>query len=119
MKQMPRFSPIRPDFMALSSQIKIEKKEGLLLEAESVKTQDDVADDNDFSPYRYYESDKILGKLYRAINEHEVFGEIKKHRMLSGNDASVLPELWTHVQRECRLLKWREHLAWARDIRDM
>lgn len=119
MKQMPKFSPIRPDFMALGHQVKIEKKEGLLLEAASVKTQDEENDNDDFTPYRYYESDKILGKLYRAINEHKVFSEIKKYRMLSGDNATVLPLLWAHVQGKCQQLKWRHHLVWAQGIRDM
>ena len=119
MKQMPKFSPIRPDFMSLGQKIKIEKKEGLLLEAAATKNPDEEDDDDDFTPYRYYESEKILGKLYRAIDEHEVFSEIKKHRMLSGHKVTVLDQLWVYVQKKSRLVDWRQHLSWAQDIREM
>jgi hypothetical protein len=119
MSRMPKFTPARPHFMAPGPHIKIEKKEGLLLE-ESSSVSHDNNEDDDFRRYRYYDTNKILGKLYWAIDEHEVFTEIKKHRRLeSGSRSTVLNEVWAYAQRKCQLYKWKEHIPWARDIRDM
>lgn len=119
MKQMPKFSPIRPDFMAMGNLVRVEKKEGLLLEASAPATQESSNDEDDFSPYRYYESDKILGKLYRAIDEHEIFDEIKRYRALSGDNSTVLRHVWAYVERKYRNLLWAEHLSWAHNLCDM
>ncbi|EKD15408.1 uncharacterized protein L3040_001776 [Drepanopeziza brunnea f. sp. 'multigermtubi'] len=119
MKKMPKFTPIRPDFMSMGNHVRMEKKEGLLLEATTLSTQDDNNDDDDFPAYRYYESDRILGKLYRAIDEHEVFSEIKKYRMLSRKTPSVLDRVWVHVHKKCWNLQWAQHVLWAQEIREM
>jgi len=85
---MPKFIPIRPDFMATGPNIKIEKKEGLLLEQSDIRAEHN--DEEDFTPYRYYESTKILGKLYRAIDEHDIFSDLHKYRMVSSKGKGLL-----------------------------
>jgi hypothetical protein len=120
MKLMPKFIPVRPDFMAQGPNIKIEKKEGLLVEQSSTQMPDERAEDEDFVPYRYYESQKILGKLFRAIDEHEIFSDLHKYRMPSSNsEKSLLDQLWSYVKKECRLVHWKQHLILAQEIRDM
>ncbi|KAI9825931.1 MAG: hypothetical protein M1819_000450 [Sarea resinae] len=119
MSRMPKFASVRPDFMAPGPNVKIEEKQGLLLEQTSLRTQDENNDDEDFTPYRYYESDKILGVLYRSIDEHEVFSELQKHRKLSRSLLNVMDQVWAYVQHKCALIQWRHYVAWARDIRDM
>ncbi|CZR68497.1 related to RNA-directed RNA polymerase [Phialocephala subalpina] len=118
MKLMPKFNPVRPDFMAPGPNIKIEKKEGLLLEQSQTHTQDVSNDDEDFTPYRYYESDKILGKLYRAIDEHQIFSDLHKYRMISSGSQPLLDRVWDHVARKCRLIQWHHHLTEAQEIRE-
>ncbi|KAE9375996.1 rna-dependent rna polymeras-like protein [Stipitochalara longipes BDJ] len=119
MKLMPRFIPVRPDFMAPGPNIKIEKKEGLLVEQSSIQRVDEQDEEEDFTPYRYYESTKILGKLFRAIDEHEIFSDLHSHRMTSDSGKLLLDELWTYVQQKCRLIHWNRHLNDAREIKDM
>lgn len=113
---MPRFTPVRPDFMAPGPSIKIEKKEGLLLEQASTQNKE-ANDDEDFSPYRYYKSDKILGTLYRAIDEHEIFSELHSHRLPPGSK-TLLDQLWTYVSRACQMIPWHQHIPEARVIMD-
>ncbi|KAI6710543.1 hypothetical protein JHW43_006926 [Diplocarpon mali] len=117
MKRMPKFAPVRPDFMAMGNIVRMEKKEGLQLEAKSLSTQDDN-DDDDFPAYRYYESHKILGQLYRAIDEHEVFSEIKKYRMLSTRTPSVLNRVWTHIHKKCWNLQWAHHVTYEYNLKN-
>jgi len=120
MKLMPRFNPVRPDFMAPGPNIKIEKKEGLLVEQSSTQAQDEPKDDDDdFTSYRYYPSTKILGKLYRAIDEHDIFSDLHKYRIAPNTTTTLLDRVWNHVSQKCRLIHWHHHLTEAQDIRDM
>jgi len=104
--------------MAPGPNIKIEKKEGLLLKENEIKTQNERNDDEDFTPYRYYESTKILGKLYRAIDEHDIFRDLHNYRMVSNGGKGLLDRVWQHVEHKCRLIHWRHRLNEAREIRD-
>jgi hypothetical protein len=120
MKLMPKFIPVRPDFMAPGPNIKIEKKEGLLVEQSSTRMPDEQNEDEDFVPYRYYESHKILGKLFRAIDEHEIFGDLHKYRIpSSSSEKSLLDQLWSRVKNKCKFIHWRQHLVEAQEIREM
>lgn len=90
---------------------------------ESIPTsQEDNNDDDDFKPYRYYESFKILGQLYRAIDEHKIFSDIKRHqRVESRSQSGVLEKVWAYATKRCKpySITWRGKLVWARDLRDM
>ncbi|KAH6704064.1 rna-dependent rna polymeras-like protein [Leptodontidium sp. MPI-SDFR-AT-0119] len=122
MSRLPRYNKWRPDFEAPGPHVKIEKQGGLSLEEVDDKDPDDQVDqDDDFSTYRYYESEKILGRLYRAIDEREIFEHIK-HRSLNpdiGSESTVIDSVWDHVQSKCKLFQYSHHLEWARDIRAM
>ncbi len=66
MSRLPKYNPWRPDFEAPGPHVRIEKHKGLSFDTPVDRERDD--EDEDFSAYRYYESEKILGKLYRYAN---------------------------------------------------
>jgi hypothetical protein len=120
---MPRYNTYRPDFMALGPHIAVQKNKPLSFDA---RPESKNGDDEDFEPYRYYESDKILGKLYRAIDEQEVFQSVQQRGLLHvnevdrirGRSSSVLKRVWAYVQYRCQGFQWDHHLERARGIRD-
>ncbi len=62
MNEMPRYSPYRPDFMAPGPHVNILKDKPISFE--NVQPEDgDIDEDEDTMVYKYYPSDKILGKL--------------------------------------------------------
>lgn len=67
-KQIPKAPRFRPDFMAPSASTKVEK--GIQRPVEMELPAIDL-------PYRYYESDRVLGKLYRAVDEDVFFRELE------------------------------------------
>jgi hypothetical protein len=80
---------------------------------------DDPDEDEEFTRYRYYASSRILGKLFRAIDEQKIFEEIQKHsRQITLHTSGVIASVWTYVQFKCKLIQWEHKLEWARDIRD-
>lgn len=122
MKKIPKVKPIRPDFMAPGPKIKIVNKEGLMLDQSDPLQDDEDEYDNeeeDFTPYKYYTSDKVLGKLFRAVDEHDIFSELHKYRMTSRENTNLLDELWHHVSRRTVMIQWHQHILEAQDLRDM
>ena len=126
MTKCPKYNMFRPDFMATGPRVKIEKDiklddVGLLREDEE---EDIIRDlDPDRKGYRYYESKKVLGTLYRAIDEQSFFAELQEQtERLSGAGASqktITERLWDYVQRQTNLIQWRHHQERARDIKEM
>lgn len=78
--------------------------------------------DPDAKSYRYYESDKILGKLYRAIDEKNFLAELQRRaRELETTDSleqTLIHRLWAYVQRQTHLVQWDHYRAWAREIKE-
>lgn len=71
---------------------------------------------------RYYESQKVLGKLYREIDEHKFFQAIQQQsRMPSinpGKTHSLADAVWDYVRDKTTLIEWQHYTAWARDVKD-
>lgn len=122
MSKLPKVSRYRPDFEAPGPHVIIEKSDGLTFEPEEYQDPGEPGDeDDDFTNYRYYESKKVIGKLYRAIDERKLFADIKQRaiRHGAGSESSVINAVWEDVQRRCLLIEWKHKLDWAREIRDM
>jgi hypothetical protein len=81
--------------------------------------QDDQ--DDNFPSYRYYESDRVIGKLFRAIDERQIFENIQNRALNEGitSESTVIGAVWDYVQSTCKLIQWKHLQAWAQDIRDM
>jgi len=62
MSEMPRIRPTKPDFLAPGPGVVV----GSQIELDESKTNDGLIGSN---RTRYYESEKILGQLYRAVDE--------------------------------------------------
>jgi hypothetical protein len=128
---MPRHNHYRPDFLAPGPHVAVQKDKLLSFDDRPEDNDgygdDDDDDDDDFSRHRFYQSDKILGKLYRSIDEREVFSGIQqqglsqhvnKANRARHSVSSVLEGVWTYVQRRCQAIQWEHHLDRARGIRD-
>ena len=119
---MPKYSNVKPDFQAPGPRVLIEKE----IKMEDME-QDDADDDFDESPFdtpkiRYYESKKILGKLYRAIDEHKFFKEIQRQSgSIDGprnQTQSLINKVWQYVQEATVLIEWKHYNEFARNVRD-
>ena len=104
--------------MAPGPHVKIEEKEVLL--HSSALAQEDDPDTDGPQPYRYYRSEKVLGELYRAIDEHAFLEELKRStQALDPNAPDVLRTLWAYVKRETAGFLWHHHVDTANEIKDM
>lgn len=95
MKGCPRRDRIRPDFMAPSPRVFIEEHGPLQFEDD--QAPDETVEDLDVevSPMRYYRSQKVLGRLYREIDEQQFLLAMQQEHealLLSAVSSSSLPE---------------------------
>jgi len=113
--------------MAPGPHVAVQKDKPLSFNARPEHRDGNDDDDDDFSAYRYYESPKILGKLFRAIDEREVFSGVQQQGLsrhvnnvdrARHSDSSVLEGVWAYVQYRCQVIQWDHHLDRARGIRD-
>jgi hypothetical protein len=119
--QMPRGNRYRPDFEAPGPHVLIEKG-GIKFDDPTFEDPMEIEDEDDeYSSYRYYESEKVLGKLYRAIDEREIFEQIQARADVNGNAqrSSVIDEIWKYVQKRAVGIQWEYLTNDAIDIRDM
>jgi hypothetical protein len=112
--------------MAPGPHVAVQKDKPLSFDAQP-EHSDAYDDDNDFPPYKFYQSDKILGKLYRSIDEREIFSGVQQQGLSQYANAakrarqsvsSVLERVWTYVRHRCKAIQWEHHLDRARGIRD-
>jgi hypothetical protein len=120
MLRFPKRPKFRPDFEAPGPHVHILKLDGISLEdLEHTIRFGQEDEDDDMPRYRYYESPKILGKLYRAIDERAIFREIQRREDGLNSQSTVIGEVWKWVQKECVLIQWTHLLGWAQNIRAM
>ncbi|KAJ9497555.1 hypothetical protein H2202_006979 [Exophiala xenobiotica] len=114
-KSIPRSPAYRPDFMAPTASTKVEK---------GIKRPADV--DVDVTPnrgrgYRYYESDRVLGRLYRAVDEDTFFQDLEDETSsLFSMEASnnVLEDIRDWVVSSINYSHVQAYHTMAREVRD-
>ncbi|KAL8650034.1 MAG: hypothetical protein Q9210_004066 [Variospora velana] len=113
-------SNVRPDFQAPGPRVLIENA----IKIEDIDAEDDDEDEEDpeetAPATRYYESPKVLGKLYRAIDEQEFFTAIQRQSQASRSyqQSSLAIRLWDYVKHKTALIQYRHYLDFARDVKD-
>ena len=127
MKKCPKYNLCRPDFMAPSPRVTVEKGSWVLEEKSPRSLAEEDEDpvsalDPDAKSYRYYESEKVLGKLYRAIDEKNFLAKLQRRaRELEATDSfdqTLIHRLWAYVQSQTRLIQWDHYREWAHEIKE-
>ncbi|KAK3321315.1 RNA dependent RNA polymerase-domain-containing protein [Cercophora scortea] len=109
----------RPDFLARGPVVTIHDKSAI--EMDQYTHQDDEEDeDNEDGPrHKFYRSDKLLGGLYRAIDEENIWAEDIKQTVPTGG-ASFWDELITGLHERVKSvadIRWEPRLEEAHRIR--
>jgi hypothetical protein len=126
--KLPKFPKIRPDFQAHGPRALIEKTINLKEEdqVEDPTNEEDTELDEvaSYEPprYRYYESPKILGKLYRQIDEQRFFEQLQMQSKIPGlqgkSISSLTDAVWVYVRDRTALIQWHHYIDFAKDIKD-
>ncbi|KAI5248426.1 RNA-directed RNA polymerase [Aureobasidium subglaciale] len=119
----PRAHRAKPDFMAPSPRVIVESG-GFASFEDAVENDEDQEDDpfgdlDGVRPMRYYRSNKALGHLYRAIDEHQFLKNMQDAtKLILDHEDNLLSTLWTYVHQHTEIIQWSHHLDLARQIRD-
>jgi hypothetical protein len=120
MSKCSKYDPYRPDFMAPGPRVTVEKGLAVLEEQFGRNLADEGEDvesdlDPDTKSYRYYESEKVLEKLYRAIDEKNFLAELQRRarelEATGGSDQTLIHRLRAYVQRQTHLVQWNHWLS--------
>ena len=112
---------MKPDFQAPGPRVLIEN----LIRLENLEDHVDAEEIEELDEYtvptpKYYRSEKILGKLYRAIDEHQLFQEIQQSNYngnLSRSQENQFSGVWKHIRDRAALIQYEHYLDFARNIK--
>jgi len=123
-ERIPARGLFRPHFMTPGPHVEILKDKPISFDDAPSSEYDDLDEDENFTKCKYYPTQKILGKLFDAIDEREIFQRVQQTTLenslhgTKGAPTSVLKGVWNHVQSQCKVTPWDNHLGRARGIRD-
>ena len=122
-RTIPPYPKARPDFMAPGPQVLIGKKIRLE-DIENIPEADEaneLVEAESYGPPKiwYYESPRILGKLYRAIDETKFLEQVQDQAESSAvHNQDVLGEVWNYVRRNTLLIQWEHYIEAANEIKE-
>lgn len=124
MKECPRYNRCRPDFMAPSPRVIVSETGFLDLEEEDNEADEAFEDlDAERRAFRYYKSDKVLGELYRAIDEHRFLATMQQEQRAqlaaSNITSNLLKTLLKYMTRQAAYngVSFHHHHELAVEIR--
>lgn len=124
MRRLPKYNRVRPDFMAPSPRVQV--NDSGEIEVEELDDYDDDAFegiDEERKPLRYYKSNKVLGMLYRNIDEKQFIADMQKshhaRKRAIESSHSLMNKLLGYVLKQAGelLVSYEHHLPFAREVR--
>jgi hypothetical protein len=125
MTKVPRGSDhFRPDFMAPGHTMVLNElgaTELADLEKDDIDDPDSLSIlDPDKSKIRYYRSNKVLGHIYRNIDEKSFFDRMKNkfEAQRTWGSESLIQPLERYIDRETVSVQWAHHRRFAEALRE-
>ncbi|KAL8871665.1 MAG: hypothetical protein Q9174_002555 [Haloplaca sp. 1 TL-2023] len=124
LSKIPKSSNVRPDFQApgprvlIQNSITMQPQSGLTVDDEDEEDEGEALDS--VPATKYYESFKVLGQLYRAIDEQKFFEEIQRWSKASNQleHTSLADKVWAYVHSKTALIQYEHYLRFARDVKE-
>ncbi|CAN8097779.1 unnamed protein product [Discula destructiva] len=121
-RDLPKANKCRPDFLAPGPETRIVEHSAIQLDEYILEPAPDE-DEDQFAAARfeYYKSNKVLGHLYRAVDEHKIWKEDVQSKVRE-RGASFWDEFIEKLRPRYETLAgqprgWEVHLETARQIR--
>ena len=116
-----RLGPSRPDFMSESPRIELAHNKVSLEEEADPDDQDPYSALNQVRRKKYYESQNVLGKLFRRVDERDFLKKLlpePEKRIDVNDDNFLLRQAFKYIKLAARGLQYEHHLEFARTIRE-
>ncbi|KAI1281576.1 RNA dependent RNA polymerase-domain-containing protein [Xylaria sp. FL0933] len=112
--------PHRPDFLAPAPPTNIIDRSEIQFEPRVIVSADADEDDDAGPKHQFYKSDKMLGKLYRAIDEKKIWKD-DIHLTINRFGPSLWDEIIVYIRRQCEInlepVNWQRAMDEAHSIR--
>ena len=115
-----RLGPHRPDFMAESPRIELVQNMVELEEDVEPDDQDPYSALNRVKRKKYYESQKVLGVLFRRVDERDFLRNLVPRREMASGDKDsnlLLRRAFKYIKVVSRGIQYEHHLNFARNVR--
>ena len=115
-----RLGPYRPDFMAESPRIELVQNMIELEEDAEPEDEDPYSALNQIKRKKYYESQKVLGVLFRRVDERDFLRNLVPKRGLNLEDkdsSHLLRRAFKYIKIVSRGIQYEHHLNFARNVR--
>lgn len=86
---------------------------------EGLLEEEDEYDENDRPPMRYYKSHRVLGQLFRRIDERAFLEDLKASTRSHQPRADLLQSIWAYVNTETAGFQWDHHISAGLSVKDM
>ncbi len=120
LSELPRSPKWRPDFLVPGPSITIFDKSAISLDEHSLPQGDEDDEGNEEGPrFRYYQSEKILGQLYRAVDEQNIWAQDIKMTVHMARGPPFWDQLLAALEERASTLgpiEWRNRVSEARII---
>ncbi|KAL8783757.1 MAG: hypothetical protein Q9195_009284 [Heterodermia aff. obscurata] len=121
LKAIPKGAKVKPDFQAPGPRVLMEN----LITLDNLEDHVDMEEIEELDEYtaptpKYYRSEKVLGKLYRAIDEHQLLKEIQRSDHTqdpSKSQESQFNAVWKFIQDKTALIQYAHYIDFARNIK--
>ena len=121
-REIPRNDGIKPDFMAPGPRVRISESISILEKEIFDDGKKDTVDEliGNLKRGGYYESQKVLGVLFRDIDERAFLAGIHRHARAeksSGNKRNVMERVFEYVKAQAAVFQWEHYRPFARRYR--
>ncbi|KAK3387915.1 RNA dependent RNA polymerase-domain-containing protein [Podospora didyma] len=121
MSKLPKANRWRPDFLAQGPGIHFHSKSDMMVLDEHIHQEDDEDMIIGAAPrHRFYVSDKVLGRLYRAVDESKIWQEDIRMKVPMGGASfwdQTITALTLRVRDTIGDVEWKHRSAEAKRIR--
>jgi hypothetical protein len=121
----PKYPGFKPDFMAAGPRVRIEPHSFRFIVEEDPSSLNEEEDDlvraldPDARQTRFYESEKVLGTLYRAIDEKEFLTNLQKEaQSTTSSKQTVIKQVREFVHSQTQNVFWEHFRQEAHDIKE-
>lgn len=86
---------------------------------ETILDEEDGEDDNERAPMRYYKSNRVLGQLFRRIDERAFLADLQASTKAQQPPADLLQSIWAYVNAETAGFQWDHHISAGLSVKEL
>ncbi|KAK0614847.1 RNA dependent RNA polymerase-domain-containing protein [Bombardia bombarda] len=120
LNELPIIKKWRPDFLAPGPSVHIHNRIEIEMDQNTLEVDGDDEDNENTPRYKYYRSEKLLGVLYRAVDEENIWHEDIHQSIPNGRSRQFWDDFIARIHgriRDVGRIEWRHRAEEAQQLR--